>query len=162
MKLFEIPVYALSKNALNERVIKHQHNLKVYCAKQGVPESDIKRVVDLNTFPMRLWEYNHIMGYIVLYSTRNDIKLDWYVCLPKKKYYWYSKVKRFYQNAHLVGYHFNLEKVDSGKELQKKISNLLFEFISHIDNKDYYVYLTVFNNINFFLDYDRLLDLLKD
>ena len=56
MKLFEIPVYALSKEVLAERV---ENRIRSF--RDRYPDFDFsknKQILDLDMYPQRLWHYN--------------------------------------------------------------------------------------------------------
>ena len=160
MKLFEIPVYALSKEALVHRVEKVRQKVRIDGADSCASEESIKRAIDLETFPQRLWEYNHIIGFIVISKKGDDIILDWYSPEPIfQRYYWRSTKKHFLQNAQLSGYHFYLGNLKTGEQLRKLLKKLITDFEKklQLNNRYYYADLESFNNIDRFFDYERVL-----
>jgi len=67
-KLFEIPIYAFSPENLYHRVNKYKKALQSEYAqttKNGNPEH-VKEWLFLCCHPFQLWQYNHIVGYIVV------------------------------------------------------------------------------------------------
>ena len=155
MKLFEIPIYALTKEKLHERVEKHIVKLKN--EHPDAPEETIKHVIELTTFPQRLWDYNHIVGYIVISKEDNDIVFDEYLPVETvQKYYWTSKQKRFIQNTGLVGTHFRISNMKTSEEIRNQIHEFLDERIKKL-KKGYYVDREAFDAADALLDYSKLL-----
>lgn len=158
MKLFEIPVYAVSREELDKRVRKAYEKHKNGHSHFGLSERELKRTFDLTAFPSRLWEYNHIVGFIVVSKKRADVILEYYAPLPGiQKYYWNSRIKHFVQNAQINGYHFYTGDINSGAELRENLKVLLRSYLHELKNRGYWADLEAFNNIDSLLDYDRLL-----
>ena len=156
MKLFEIPVYALQRNDLAKRVgkayedFREQHTL--------ADEETVKRGWDRESFPQRLWDYNHILGYIVISKVGDEIELLWYsstFCL--QRYKWKSRQKHFLQREQLSGYHFYCGNLASGDQVRARTTDMLMSFTKTLKKKGYYVDLEAFNSINPLIDYDKLL-----
>ena len=156
MKLFEIPVYALSKEVLAERV---ENRIRSF--RDRYPDFDFsknKQILDLDMYPQRLWHYNHIIGYIAIVKTAQDISINWYSSVPSiKRYHWYSRHKHFIQNTYLNGYHLYLGDIKTGDQLRRGIKELVNGFVMDLKKSGYYVDLETFNNIDMLIDYDRLL-----
>ena len=158
MKLFEIPVYAMSKETLAKRV--EQKSLKIRSENAGrkITEEHIKQIIALETFPQSLWEYNHIIGYIVISKDRNDMALDWYAPIPGiQKYYWTSHTKYYVQNTQLNGCHFYIGNISSGEQLKEKLKALVTGYAEELKKVGYYADLEAFSNIVELLNYEKLL-----
>ena len=135
MKLFEIPVYALSRNELKKRVEKYES--KFY-------DNNIRKMIMNNViYPKSVWDYNHIVGFIVICYQNQDIFLKWYTDLRAKKYHWNSNRKNFFQNYFIHGYRYNTEKY-SKIEIIKKLREGIDEIAAE---RGYYVDLEAFDNM---------------
>ncbi len=157
MKLFEIPVYALSKSVLEKRVQQKTDEIKNTKFSQQTPEDHLNQLLDRVMFPQRLWEYNHIIGYIVITKRGQDINLDWYTVFPSlQRYHWDSRQKHYMQNMHVNGQHFFIGNLESGEQLKGKMYELVVNFAKTL-KKNYYVDMEAFNNISSILNYDELL-----
>ena len=160
LKLYEIAVYALSKEKLKKRVDKKIHKLMDDYNKPGVSEKILRQAIEIESYPQRLWEYNHIIGYIVIVKTGDDIVIQWYTTFPEtKRYRWDSGKKKYFIDTHLNGYHFNVCGMNSGAKLRERIRELIISFNKTLESKGYYVDLESFNNIDALVDYDKLLDI---
>ena len=62
VKLFEIPIYGLSRETLKERYEKYSDNFHQKYPDATVESSEI--CIELEKGSQRSWEYNHIVGYI--------------------------------------------------------------------------------------------------
>lgn len=93
-KLFEIPVYALSALKLNIRVSKRILELKKLLVRSDADTAS--RVIDLETFPMRSWDYNHLIGYIRITATKTDFLFDIFMPIPIPKRYVWNTTRKLY------------------------------------------------------------------
>ena len=158
MKLFEIPVYALSKEKLEKCVKQKCEKLKKSAVDSNSSDENLKYVIEHETFPQRLWDYNHIIEYMVLSIDGADIVLDLFAPFERKKYYWYSSKKQFLQDQQLKGYHNNISSVQTGDQLRNKINSLINEYVRTVEKCGYYVDLEAYKNIDAVIDYGRLLE----
>ena len=158
MKLFEIPVYALSKEKLNERVDYAFRKFKSTYSRYEYDDNQFKKLFDIENYPARLWDYNHIIGYIAITKDGKDFGLDWYTIIPSpQKYYWNSRRKNHLQNARINGYHFYAGNMKTGKELQARLNDLVKGFVDDLRKRGYYADDEAFLSISNLLDYDALL-----
>lgn len=158
MKLFEIPVYAMSKEKLAKRVELKCQKIQAENADRNVPEEHMKQVIAIETFPQRLWEYNHIIGYIVISKNETDIILEWYAPIPGvEKYHWNSWKKHYVQNTHLGGYHFYIDNMSTSVQLRERLNELVSGYVRELNKRGYYADLEAFNNIGTILDYEKFL-----
>lgn len=159
MKLFEIPVYGLSRNVLKKRV--EQRRTKLINA-SCLSEEDLKNEITLcglSAFPKDQWDYNHIVGYIVIYHEGNNIRLNWYTAIEAKAYHWSSDNKKFFALSRPSGFHSYIGNIKTGDELRSWIHELLSRFIRDLKMKHrgYFVDLEAFHNLDTLIDYSRLL-----
>ena len=158
MKLFEIPVYVLSRALLEKRVNTAFSKFFKKYNDTGKSETELKKLFDITAYPARLWDYNHIIGYIVISKCGGDMILDWYTLFPGvQKYYWGSGRKKYMQNTHLSGYHFYTGNIKSGTQLRQRLYELIKGFEKELKKRGYFVDLEAFRNIDGLLDYEKLL-----
>lgn len=156
MKLFEIPIYRYSKIELKKRYDRYISSLMTKF--QSITEETANNIIELETYPQRLWDYNHIIGYIVVKKEYSDIVIELYLPEPMiTRYYWHSIKKIFLYNTHLNGHHFYIGDMKNGAQLKKQLHTLLDSLISDIEKKKYFVDSEAFESIDELLDYDRLL-----
>ena len=151
-KLFDIPIYALSPDELSRRVKQKIDNLKEYAA--GTDQQTMNLIIDNETFPKRYWDYNHIVGYIRISATRQDIVLDLFLPKPMvERYIWSSPRKAFLRDVHASGTHFYTGNMKTNEEIQKATDDMLTWMIKDALPKRYYVDRSGFDNLNRHLDY---------
>ena len=162
MKLFEIPVYAISKKKLEKRVEQARQKTRNSFIGQNASEDHIKQCVEQTVFPQCLWDYNHIIGYIVVIKQKNDIVLNWYAPLPSiQRYRWRTQRKLYLQNTHLNGYHFYLGNLHTGEQLRTKLNDMIEGYANELKKRKYYADLEVFKNLDSLLNYNQLLEALS-
>lgn len=117
--LFTIPVYALSKERLHDKVDKEID--KVIRLAKGLDDDTQRRLIDHCTFPYRCWKYNHIIAYIEIFANLNDVYFNLYLPYEKKKYYWKSTKKTLLVNVGFDHDHFRVYDEDSNELIIEKI-----------------------------------------
>lgn len=60
IKLFEIPIYALSKKKLKEKVHQKEEKLR----EKIKDEKTFQHIRESSILPFGSWEYNHVVGII--------------------------------------------------------------------------------------------------
>ena len=123
-KLFDIPIYALTPGELNSRVESYKAKLSEITA--GADPEVHELVVDQETFPARCWDYNHIVGYIRISATSQDIVFD--VFRPKpavERYSWKAHKKVFLYNVHANGTHFYTGNMKTNEEIRAAAAEML-------------------------------------
>lgn len=151
-KLFEIPVYALSASKLDIQVGKRISELKKLFA---CLDSDMAaHAIDTETFPMRSWDYNHVVGYIRIGVTMSDILFEVFLPVPlPKRYVWTTTKKPLVQNIGANGTHLYLGNLKTNEEIRKAVANMLGQLITdHIPSR-FHVDKEAFEIINKHLDY---------
>lgn len=151
-KLFEIPVYALSPTKLNLQVNKRIGKLKKLLACSS--SENIARVIDIETIPMRNWDYNHIIGYIRITASKTDIIFDVYMPLPFPKRYVWSTTRKFYvENICSNGTRIYMGNFKTNEDIRNSVSNMLEQVIADHIPLRYHVDREAFDTINENLDY---------
>ena len=104
-KLFDIPIYALSPDELSRRVKQKVDKLKECAAGTDLQTMDL--IIDAETFPKRCWDYNHVVGYIRISASQQDIVFDLFLPRPVvERYIWNSPRKTFLYDVNPNGTHF--------------------------------------------------------
>ena len=162
-KLFEIPIYAFTPDILRKRVNEHKESLeKEYKqSHQNDDQSHMRNWIFLCCHPFQLWDYNHIVGFIVISFDKCDVFFDLFLqaqgIYNKTRYYWNSKQKWLLDNQHLGGWHFRLDDTYSSEDVRIRIHSLLDGLIRDRIPKSFYVDREAFDAVDKMIDYTRLL-----
>lgn len=152
-KLFEIPIYALTKAELQKRYKKEENRLRREMFFVHDKFSADVAIAHL-TYPQRVWEYNHIVGYIIIEYDNNSVKFT--LRLPYSsinRYHWNSKKKIFLYDIHTNGTHFFINKEWNNQDIQQKIESMLESIITkHVPEK-YYIDKQAYDNLKSNIDY---------
>lgn len=163
MKLFEIPIYAYSPEGLQKKVseYKEKHKKEYEISHKKIDQQHMSACANLACSPYQLWEYNHIVGYIVIASEKNDLVFELYLQAHsnnfKSRYIWLSNQKWFLCNQNILDYHFRMKPTDTNEIIKAKIILLLEEIIKEFIPSKYYVDRDAFDNVNKLIDYESLL-----
>ncbi len=158
IKLFEIPVYGITKEKLRSRVER-----KIAPYKSGEFSEDILRLlIQKASYPMSAWDYNHIVGGIQITYDFDQYTVFYELFMPYEelsKYYWDSKRRHFITNQRINGQHFYITESMDNSDIAEKINNDLLTLIREFIPDRFYVDLTAFKNINDFIDYRKIMKL---
>lgn len=157
-KFIEIPIYALDKSTLCARYKKYVETLRrdVF---PDIKEEIFQRCLEIETHPKRIWEYNHIVGYIVIGYEIGDILFKVYLPTPQKqRYMWKTSKKTFLYDIHANGTHFRVDGSMSSQDIQHEIADMLNSIIKEQVPKKYYVDRQAFDNINSKIDYLKIIN----
>lgn len=157
IKVFDIPIYAMTEEEFRKRRAQMDSNL--YARFQGdTLETDrMERIIFIETYPARCWDYNHIVGYIKIQMQATDAWFSVYLPYDKKKYFWNSKKKIHLHDIQANGIHFRIEKNYSNEEIQLEMAEMLdFVIKEHVPLK-YFVDDEAFRIMNSSVDYKKLL-----
>lgn len=138
VKIFEIPIYSMKKETFDNRwksYFKNNFN--------NLDKEIMESIKDVY-FPMNVWKYNQIVGYITISISKNDIWFDLYSSL-NKKFQFKSKTKQFIQDINLLGWHFRVEDDDNNDFIKNEIIKWLNNLIKEKQFKSRYIDLSVFN-----------------
>ena len=157
-KLFEIPVYAMDKDALMKRYDLFCEKYKEKSILLEASEETIRRCIEIEAYPQRLWQYNHIVGYIMIGIDGRDIEFKVYLPTPRiEKYYWKSKKKRFLYDIRANDAYCRIEKDYTNGDIRREIAQTLNGIIKEHIPSNYYVDLECFERLNKFLNYKEFL-----
>ncbi|MBO4987715.1 MAG: hypothetical protein J6C63_02570 [Lachnospiraceae bacterium] len=157
-KFIEIPIYALDERTLCVRYEKYVEELRrdVF---SDINEETFKRCLEIGTYPKRVWEYNHIVGYIVIGYEFGDLQFKVYLpTSQKQRYRWRTTKKTFLYDTHSNGTHFRVDGSMSSQDIQQEIENMLNSIIKEHVPKRYYVDRQAFDNINSKIDYLKIIN----
>ncbi len=153
--IFTLPVYALSRKALSDKVNKEIERIKTTMC-EGCDEDITRKVIEHETFPYRCWRFNHIVGYIEVSAGLNDVYFNLYLPYKKKRYCWNSRQKWLLTNEGHDYTHFRVYDEDSAEVIFQKIREYLEEAVKMFPAR-YYVDLEPFYIGKKYLDIKRLL-----
>ncbi|HCA30638.1 MAG TPA: hypothetical protein DEP23_14345 [Ruminococcaceae bacterium] len=158
MKLFELPIYAISSDTLKQKYQEFKRKFqKTYSTHKSVDDV-YKKCLDIETYPQRLWDYNHIVGYIRISLTQNDVLFDIFLPTPKiERYLWRSHKKHFLYNIYANGTHFYIGCMNN-EEIRTMAENMLDGVIKDHIPPRYYVDRESFDYLNNQIDYRTLLE----
>ena len=143
--IFEIPIYSMTEKSFNEKWKKIKQEEYDYVRKGKELDLERKRILDDSNFPMCVWKYNQIIGYIVISIQNRDIVFDIFSC-TEKKYMAKSKRKKFMQNWYINGMQL-LSTTLTEKKKKKKILDYLKIIENEELNSKFYIDYSTFNNI---------------
>lgn len=156
LKLFEIPVYAVGRKSLSKK--DHELRTRIESEHPDSAEKHISGLAALVTYPYRLWEYNHIVGYIRISTNGRDILFN--IFLPtshKERYRWRSERKVFLYDISARGTHFYVKDKMRNEDIQVKTAELLQSVIETHIPKRYCVDTEAFELLNDKLDYIKVM-----
>lgn len=135
VKIFEIPIYSMKKETFDNRWKSYFKNNF---------DEEIMESIKYGYFPMNVWKYNQIVGYITISISKNDIWFDLYSSL-NKKFQFKSKTKQFIQDIKLNGWHFRVKDDDNNDFIKNEIIKWLNNLIKEKQFKNRYIDLSMFN-----------------
>lgn len=157
-KLFELPIYALSESALKKRSREYSLRFRENLSRYDSSEENIDYCIDRQTFPQRIWDFNHIIGFIVISATSQDVLFDVFLPYPeKKRYRWLAYKKVFLHNIMANGTHFYVDTKYENDYIYKRTLDMLdFVIECHIPPR-YYVDRTTFDNTSAYTDFKSII-----
>lgn len=155
VNLFEIPIYSMSEEEFYRRWDKFFEKNK----SQFRDESTFLSHKELY-FPVNVWKYNQIIGYITVSASRSDIWFNLYKA-QNNKLYFNSRMKKFIIDTGLQGYHFRVKDNDSNKTIKNNIVEWLNELVKRKELKKYYIDTLTFKNQIEFMDIKEIINTIK-
>lgn len=155
-KLFEIPIYSFGKSVLIQKV--RQFSIQYYHKYKDYGDETVKRCYNAETYPQRLWDYNHIVGYIQIALDQDDISFE--IFLPEtsvSRYNWKSKRKIFLYNINATGLYVHLNDNMGDLEIREKIGKMLDFIQMKYIPKRFFVDRQAFDQLNPVISYIELL-----
>lgn len=154
-----IPVYGITRAALD---LKREESLAKWKQKHpGLPEEHYLTLVGLDKGFM--WKFNHIVGYITILISKNDVIFELYLNeKPSERYVPLSTRKKFIAYFPTVGLHFFFEREDTNKDVVDRIWKYLRMIETEFIPKKYNVDFTVFENVVDYIDFLKIKHDLED
>lgn len=116
-------------------------------------------VEELATYPYRLWDYNHIVGYIRISTEGRDIFFDIFLSESKcERYRWRSKRKILLYDTSANGTHFYVNDRMTNEDIQVRTAEMLQSVIKTLIPKRYFTDTEAFNNLNGQLSYLEIME----
>lgn len=143
--LFEIPIYSMNQNTFENKWKKF---------KQTKIEEDLKKNGELGNyeywlnkanFPVSVWKYNQIIGYIQIVIKNKDIIFELFITKDKNIHY-NGKTKHFIEYSPTNGLHFFTDDKND-QDIKMEISKFLTMIKNEFINKNYFLDLTTYNNL---------------
>lgn len=155
-KIFEIPVYAFSRRMLCKKEGLFRREL--WKGHETCSKEHMDALVALVTYPFRLWDYNHIVGYIRISTDGCDILFDIFLPTPQReRYRWRSGRKVFLYDISANGTHFYVNGKMTNTDIQERVAEMLQAAIkTHVPQK-YFADTEAFDNLNRQLDYRKIM-----
>ena len=157
-KLLEIPIYSMSKETFlkrwNNRYDKRVQDLMLSGHRTYETAKKDARVC---TFPYNVWEYNQIIGYIVISISFNDVYFHQFRSLDSV-YRFDSRVKHFIQHTERVNNHFPVLSHYTNEEIKENIRHWVYSLSKEIESDGHYLDISAFENILGYLDIRRFID----
>lgn len=141
--LFEIPIYTMDKEKFENKWRKKEQRYFEMSSCETFEE--YKKETRISFCPCNIWQYNQIIGYIIISVSKNDVWFGRYLA-DIDRIIFDSKQKRFMNNKPMNGMHFYTSGMDNSKIIsltKEMLENVVKQFI----DKKYYVDKTVFNNL---------------
>ena len=155
--IHEIPIYAMNKEELHRKYAKL---VSTYRTEYSHSDKDtVNALIALASYPQRLWEYNHLVGFIRISVTSQDVLFDVFLPMPsRKRYIWTSGRKIFLFNVSANGTHFYVNETMPNCSIQTQVAEMLSGVIKEHVPARYYVDTATFENTNPVLDYRKIMN----
>lgn len=157
-KLFDIPIYGLSPLKLDDHVSRFVAKLKSQLL--HLEEDTFSCIKDIETFPMRSWNYNHIVGYIRVEMSDTDMLFDVFLPIPiPERYNWRTKRKVCVQDICANGTHFYFGTLKTNEEIRAAMVDMLNQVVADHIPKRFHVDRDSFDILNKHLDYIGIIEI---
>ena len=161
IKLHEIPVYALSKKELSRRFRYHKEKLKSILPNDN--EEEFRWIIEGETFPQCVWVHNHVVGYIDILFSGQDVVFEVYLPYPEiNRYSWLGRRKVVLRNVMTNGTHFYVDSKMDNADIQDRMVDMLDWIIKeHIPSR-FYVDRNTFDTIRNSIDYLEIMNKMNE
>lgn len=165
-RIIEIPIYALDEKTLFKRyTVAEEKCRKELIDTIDATEEQIRRCLEIEYYPQRLWQYNHIVGYILIAIDSDDLLMNVYKIEQAEKthYFFSSHVKQFLVDVSPGGYHINLYKATSNEEIRQIVAKWIQSACNdtNLIPKRWFVDRDKFDLVNPHLDYLGIYETIK-
>lgn len=143
--LFEIPIYSMPKNVFDNKWKKIKQREVENLLKINDELDKYEYWINKIYFPISVWKYNQIVGYIQILIKNKDIIFELFLT-EDKNIHFNGKSKHFIVYSPTNGLHFFTDDKNNQEikdEITKFLSIIKRDFIS----KRFFVDLTTYNNL---------------
>ena len=135
IKLFEIPIYSMSKEEYDKRCMKYINRRVKETTKDNIDfYYDYLMEKYLKDRP---WKYNQIIGFIDIYYEQRSIFFNEYIT-SDKNIRAVSNRKHYIKNTFLNSYSFYIKDSMNNEEIKNKISYYINSLKKDIYQKNYF------------------------
>lgn len=148
IKLFEIPIYYTNSNIFNKKWDKERTRIITKLLYSGHSQSDAENFFKEISGDKRFWEYNQIIGYLVISIQDNDVNISLF--MSKKQKIIFNKKSKVYIKAYPDREsHFYVSTRTTDIDIKARILEHIEEHKKTIKDihKNYYLDMTIFNNL---------------
>ena len=154
MRMFEIPVYAFTREHLKAKIDAKIEELKSLHPSGFKDAQSAELLINSVKFPYSVYEHNYIVGYIDISYSNGEIVFSIFKICNKEKVRWNTKKKYFFSDIGSNGLHFCINDM-SNKEIEIPLDAYLDE-IAQTYFPRRVIDRSIFNMLNTVLDYKRL------
>lgn len=158
-EIISIPVYGITQAALD---LKREKIMKKWKTEHpGLPEEHYLTLISFDEG--LVWKYNHIVGYITILISKNDVIFELYLYKkPSERYVPLSTRKKFIAFMPTVGLHFFFKRNDTNQAVIDRIWEYLRMIEKDFIPKKYNVDYTAFENVVAYIDFLKIKQDLED
>lgn len=159
VRIFEIPIYGISKEVFNEKWERHISKTVDTWVKMGWDREKALNEYESLLFPRTVWKYSQIIGYLTIDISASDIFFDIYA--PMGEQYRYNTSRKLYIHCwSVIGQHFRIEDTMSNDDILKEIHWWIAETRKDCLKK-WYLDTSTFDNVSPFVDYRGIIENIK-
>ena len=159
VKLFDIPIYSMSKKIFYKKWDNFfESEKKKFFSTCSLEQQNNHIEISKNVIRKQLtWEYNQIIGYIQVYFEMSDICFK--IFYPDiQRCVFDSKQKHFVQDLNILGYHFHFDDRNTNQDVVKQIDEWINIIKKNDIPKSRYLDLELYNFYKNKIDYLKLLN----
>lgn len=154
IKIFDIPIYALSRKQLQKKYDKYMDKqAKIF---QLDCESDVNTNYNY-IYPANCWQFNHIVGYISISCDEKNLDIKLYLPYkPLERYIWHSKQKILLRDSMLNGQHIYIPNYRTNEEILARLDDMLTDIICNNVPSRFFVDTEIYENIKGMIDFQNI------
>ena len=143
--LFEIPIYSMPQKVFDNKWKKFKQQKIEKYLKINNELGDYEYWLNKMHFPVSVWKYNQIVGYIQILIKNKDIIFELFITEDKSIHY-NGKSKHFIIYSPTIGLHFFTDDKND-QEIKSEINKFLSMIEDEFINKKFFIDLTTYNNL---------------
>lgn len=157
-KLLELPIYSMSEEAFSKRWNHHyEKRVRELMLSGHRTYEAASKDARVCTFPYNVWQYNQIIGYIVIFISSNDVYFKQFRSLDSV-YRFNSRTKHYIQYTESVNNHFYISSRNTNEDIKEHIKKWIHSFSDELESQGLYLDISTFENIFDYLDIRRFVD----